>query len=832
MINFGIIGSGNIVDTVLPPREIFNALPDKDAHKFQYPRDVQSQVWNKWHERRNDESLVIKMNTGGGKTVVGLLILKSCLNEGKSPAVYICPDKYLVDQVLGAAKELGVEVTNDEKSLRFLSGKAILVTNIYKVVNGMSVFGVGDEGCKLKISSLIIDDAHACLDTVEDQFSLNIPSSSEAYKQLFAIFKDSLHEECQSKAMEIESGDPSNYMQIPYWNWQKNLSEVSKVLITNKHENYLKFVWPLVKEQLKLSHCVVSADRIEISPHIIPIHMIPSIVNADRKVFMTATLADDSILSSHFSVNKDDIKNPIVPESAGDIGDRMILLPQVINPEIVDNDIKQYAKLLSAKINVVVIVPSSYRAKFWIDVADLILSTDSLYQGVERLKSGHVGLTVLINRYDGIDLPGDACRLLIIDGLPDVRKNIDKVKQGILMGSDRNVNQIIQRIEQGMGRGVRSNDDYCVVFLVGRDLTSQLYSQGAMNKLSPGTKAQLKLSEQLSDQIMGVTISELNDTLKYCLERNSEWIATSKGILASLKYSEDSNIDEVTVALRIAYDYASNNNPKRASATLLGMLSTIQDKKERGYIKQLAAEYINIYDEVESQKTQLSAVTDNRRVLNPIEGIQYHKIANGDIDQAVACSNFLTAKYNDPNKLIIDIKSLLDKLKFKANSANNFEEAFKTIAKYLGFDSQRPEQEYSKGPDVLWKLAGQNFFVIECKNEAVATTINKSYCNQLNGSCNWFTDKYGQIGYSYTPIMVHPSTIFEYASSPNNKIKIITIDKLQQFCDSINSFISSVAVNNELSNQDAIRQKLVVNKLRAVDFVAQYTEFYTVRNQP
>ena len=134
MIDFSKIGTGTTVDTVLPPREIFNALPHKDDEKFQYPRDVQSQVWTKWFARREEESLVIKMNTGSGKTVVGLLILKSCLNEGKFPAVYICPDKYLVQQVLDASKELGVEVTDDVNSPRFLSGKAILVANIYKLI--------------------------------------------------------------------------------------------------------------------------------------------------------------------------------------------------------------------------------------------------------------------------------------------------------------------------------------------------------------------------------------------------------------------------------------------------------------------------------------------------------------------------------------------------------------------------------------------------------------------------------------------------------------------------------------------------------------------------
>ncbi len=45
------------------------------------------------------------MNTGSGKTVVGLMILKSCLNEEKGPAVYVVPDKFLVSQVCEEAKK-------------------------------------------------------------------------------------------------------------------------------------------------------------------------------------------------------------------------------------------------------------------------------------------------------------------------------------------------------------------------------------------------------------------------------------------------------------------------------------------------------------------------------------------------------------------------------------------------------------------------------------------------------------------------------------------------------------------------------------------------------
>ena len=46
------------------------------------------------------------------------------------------------------------------------------------------------------------------------------------------------------------------------------------------------------------------------------------------------------------------------------------------------------------------------------------LVVGDLEAGVARLKSGHVGLVVLVNKYDGIDLPREACELRVVDGVP------------------------------------------------------------------------------------------------------------------------------------------------------------------------------------------------------------------------------------------------------------------------------------------------------------------------------------------------------------------------------------------------------------------------------
>mgnify|MGYP000145297905 FL=1 len=139
-INLSEIGNRNKTKQV-DPREIFMALPHRNTN-FEYPRDVQSEVWKQWYEQRNSKDCIIKMNTGSGKTVVALLILQSCLNEGKGPAVYVVPDPFLVKQVIEQAKQLGIAVASGASDMEFIRGKAILVINIYELVNGKSKFGM------------------------------------------------------------------------------------------------------------------------------------------------------------------------------------------------------------------------------------------------------------------------------------------------------------------------------------------------------------------------------------------------------------------------------------------------------------------------------------------------------------------------------------------------------------------------------------------------------------------------------------------------------------------------------------------------------------------
>jgi hypothetical protein len=92
---------------------------------------------------------------------------------------------------------------------------------------------------------------------------------------------------------------------------------------------------------------------------------------------------------------------------------------------------------------------------------------------------------VLSNRYDGIDLPDDACRILVIDGLPSATSLFEQYSLFARPGSRiMRINQA-QKIEQGLGRAVRSVNDYAVVLLLGADLISLVSTNDFQELMSP-----------------------------------------------------------------------------------------------------------------------------------------------------------------------------------------------------------------------------------------------------------------------------------------------------------------------------------------------------------
>ena len=821
--------NSNTKTKAIEPREIFMTLPSK-APGYGYPRDVQSEVWKKWYEIRDEKNVILKMNTGSGKTVVGLMILESCLNEGKGPAIFAVPDTFLVKQVLDEAKRLGIQATGDKDDYRYSNSKSILVTTIQSVVNGRSAFGMRQYG-NYPIGSIIIDDVHACMDKINSQFMIRLEYNTDVYNEFIKLFGESLKDYNPRNYIDVvEMKDYRKTLLVPYWEWQRRQNEVYRLLskYNNDNNSSIYFGLPLIESCLETCDCIITANAIEISPKGVDLNKITSLTDASRRVFMRATLADDSVFISTLGLDIQDIKNNIItPENANDIGDRLILFPKHVNCDITDEQIKAKVEEISNKYNVVILVPSFQRAKFWDEESKRTVKKDNIEKAVNALKTQkHVGKVVIINRYDGIDLPGDACRMLVIDGLPPLNSIKDRYIQSIAPQGTISLREQVQRIEQGMGRGVRSNDDECCIVLMGDELSDVLSRNRGIDFFSVATQSQYNLSKELWDLLVEETnekpsIDQIFGLADYSLKKDPEWVTTCKERLSAIKYSNEAKVDKKVVALRKAFESSLNKQWSDAASHIKSVKDSEQDSRTKAYLCQILAEYTNEYDSVQSQQILLAGKKLSSTILSPIEGIQYQRTIN-DIPQANAIKGFLESENLDPNELLIFIDGVLSKLAM-GEEYDRFEDALDTVGKLLGFVCSRPDKETGGyGPDNLWALDIGFYLVIECKTETNAGTIKKDYCNQLSGSVNWFYENYSN-RYNCQPIMVHPSNVIDKVASPNENMVVITERELGLFRQSIRDFYRTLSYNGNIVDVKKINELLKVYKLRKDDIIGNYT---------
>jgi replicative superfamily II helicase len=189
--------------------ELYASLPDK-AKGYGYLRDVQRQVLTAWYERRYERDLVVKVNTGGGKTIDGLIILQSHLNDGRGHALYVAPDKYLAIQVQEEADRLGIATVDDPDNPRYLSSDAIAVINTFKLVNGRSVFSSKrPTRAPEPIGSVVIDDAHAALAISRKQLAIELTRDHAGFDLLLELFRHDIREQAPNALLDVDDQSPA-----------------------------------------------------------------------------------------------------------------------------------------------------------------------------------------------------------------------------------------------------------------------------------------------------------------------------------------------------------------------------------------------------------------------------------------------------------------------------------------------------------------------------------------------------------------------------------------------------------------------------------------------
>ncbi|KFE48641.1 DEAD/DEAH box helicase [Pseudomonas syringae] len=831
MVDFNEELSDLETDAPIDPCEIYETL-DRASDKGPL-RTAQEKVLEIWHSNhRADRDVIVKLHTGQGKTLIGLLMLQSLLNEKKGPALYLCPDNLLIDQTKEQAKQFGIKVCDEREDIPddFISGDKIFVTSVQKLFNGLTKFGLNSKS--LKIASILMDDAHACADSIRDACSIKIPRAEPAYSELFSLFSHHLTHQGKGTFADIENKRFGAFLPVPYWAWMDSCEEVAKILSRHQDKKSIKFTWPILKDKLEHCQCIVSGDSIAIEPFVAPLDIFGTYWKAKHRIFMSATVTDDAFLVKGLSLSTDSINSPLTYEKEKWSGEKMILVPSLTHETLDRNEIVKYfsKKWPASEFGRIGLVNSFKNSKDWEAYGSKIADAETIKNALDTLRKGsYEDALVLVNRYDGIDLPDASCRILIFDGRPHSQNLIDLYEEHCRPESDATLMRTVRTIEQGLGRCVRGEKDYAAAVLIGPELIRLVRDRHSRNYLSSQVSTQIEIgigiSEMASKDVKNVSpLQAFVDLLNKSINRDSGWkkyyttkMSTVKESGANQKLLNSYNVELQAELLFISGKYSE------ASAILQGMIDGGNlDAEDKGWYLQTMARYHYARARSKSNTYQLAAHRTNPMLLAPESGVTVSKLLITSQGRIERIKDWI-ASFESYEQLNINLREILDNLTF-GKAADKFENALDKLSISLGFKGERPDKIWKEGPDNLWAINDTDYFLWECKNDALPNkaAIDKRESDQMNRSCSWFSKHYP--GCKSVNVIVHPSNKVESAGAFRVPVLSMKSNHLNNFKRDISDFFKS------FENQDFkdisleyIERAITSYHLSANEIITTYT---------
>lgn len=785
-------------------------------------RPSQKTILEEWFDKkRNDRDNIIKLHTGEGKTLIGLLILQSKINETNSPCMYVCPNIYLAKQAVKDADKFGIPycIIDHSKQIPddFLAGRKILITHIQKLFNGKTVFGLGSKS--INLNSIILDDSQACIDSIKSSFTIKVDKESSLYTSILNIFSDDLREQGEGSYLEMESGIGSNtLLPISYWSWIDKKELVAQELLKNIEDNRVSFIWPLIKNELHNCQAFISGESLEISPIFSLIDSFGSFSKAKHRFLMSATTQDDSFFIKGLGFDVEAVKQPLVNPDLVWSGEKMILIPSLIDESLDREKIINWVLQPFEKrtFGTVCLTPSFSNIKQFQRIGATVATTETIYECIEQLKKGNYSKAVVFaNRYDGIDLPDNSCRILVIDSKPYSETLSDRYEEECRPSSDIINVKTAQRVEQGLGRSVRGEKDYSVIIITGGDLVQFLKSPLTTKYFSPQTKMQIDIGSQIvgfaKDEIEeGADVDKLFiGLINKSLQRDNGWKEYYVESMNEIDtHDKKDNLYDIITLEYKAENLFIKGEIDKACAILQDICDKhTEDEMEKGWYLQLQARYRYSLSKVESNKIQKSAFQRNSNLLKPKDGVVYKKINNINATRANRIIRWISA-HNDYQSLMISVDGILQNISFGIQS-EKFEDAIHNLGTSIGFVCQRPDKEIKKGPDNLWGDVDGQYFLFECKNEVNAdrAEINKTEAGQMNNHCGWFTEEYGDV--KCKKIMIINTRTLSYHSNFNEEICVMRKSKLKLLKDNVKSFFKEFKEYDLNSLDETIIHKFI-----------------------
>jgi len=697
-----------------------------------------------------------------------LLIGEWLRRKNVERVVFLCPTRQLVNQVVAQAEgQYGLSVHgftgpkagyDPTAKAEYQAAKRIAVTTYSALFNSYPFFD--------SPNVIIADDAHATENYIASMWSMRIERHKTEHSSLHAALAEGLLKQLLDSTdygrltgqLDDSLADVSWAEKLPTPAFAGIAAEL--VAIVDAHVvgvDELRYPWQLIRDHLDACHVYLTPQEILLRPLIAPTWTHAPFVGARQRVFMSATLGEGGDLE-RLTGRKNILRLP-VPEDwdRQGIGRRFFMFPEMT---LNDDECLTLRQTLMMKVPRSVILVPSDRVKNDI-VTDAssnlglqVFDATAIEESKESFVAAKGAAAVFANRYDGIDFPGDECRLLFLDGLPKTTNAQERFLVSRMGAATLLQGRIQTRVVQALGRCTRSLQDYSAVVVTGAEMTDYLNSPVRRSFLHPELQAELEFG---ATQSTGTSLASLIENFEIFLRNDQVWEDVNKQILANRDAAVQrphAGVAELSLVVGSEIDYQQSlwqGHYEGALESAGQVLALLTDPSLKGY--RALWEYLAGAAASYGERSGVAALGVRARAhfanaRDASIGIRW--LANLTRYQPGtpplrAEKEALDSQIERLETLLLKLgtghearyakheKTILDGL--ISTNSTQFEMAHRSLGEMLGFRAGKHESDASPDP---WWIAGKYCIVFEDHSNAHAgSAVGATKARQAAGHPDW-----------------------------------------------------------------------------------------------
>ena len=685
-------------------------------------------------ERHQDTpDLALELPTGTGKTLPGLLIAEWVRRKSEGPVVYATPTKQLARQVAATAEREGVPaavLTGSAKNWAPAEAASVEGSEAIGITTYSAIFNSSPKLPEPRL--LIFDDAHAGEQFVGNEYGISIRryDDEEAYLKVLEALKPFLS---GLLVQRLEGKpDPGVHHQVrlvlPAID-QKALIKFDAALAGLPEPYSYKFA--MIRSGLAACCVYLSYSGIQIRPMIPPTYENRVFARAKQRIYLSATLGSGGELERAFG-RREIVRMPLPTKTPPRSGRRLFIFPDLIKGGDAVGLTKQIIgltdKALVLSQETVAKAEAAATALAGKDVP--VMGRDDLeQQGLESFVKAPIGVLALANRYDGLDLPGNACRIVVLGGKPDAVGLQERFLSERAEANAALAERLRTRIVQGAGRCTRGPNDYAVVIVLGPDIMKYFSRSENLRALEPELQAEVEFGWRNSREAKP---GEVIENVEVFLEHGIDWRKRGEPAVAEFRQDavkkEPPGTDALGKAAVLevkAWQLAFDGDWIGASEKLQEAVPHVGPDATRGYrglLLYLAGVWLHLGAQDEPQRSRArQLVKDAEHAANRCTWFkEMRKLPGAEevplVPEDIVAVNQVVARLRGKLKSKQVSSALAEMQEAVAqDEAARYERGLATLGSFLGANASKPKGQGRC--DSAWVWGTAMWMTIEAKSE-------------------------------------------------------------------------------------------------------------------